>query len=206
MWHWQRTILTAAVQCTLWLRQALRASAHEYSVPAEDAVSAMDGVTFRFVLSRASKALTAMAVWEARSLTAGTLLGLIVVFVVYYLRSPWRKLPPRPRGLPIIGNALQAMDKSWLVSKDCKERFGGYRSSSNHWHGNAELDAPRQSPGEVMYLDVAGQPTVVLNSLKSTYELLERRATTYSGRPRRIMVQEILSQGLLFSLMGYEDR
>ena len=57
-----------------------------------------------------------------------------------------------------------------------------------------------------MYLDAAGQPTVVLNSLKSTYELLERRATNYSGRPRRIMVQEILSQGLLFSLMGYVDR
>jgi len=124
---WQCTILTTVVQCTLWLRQALRASAHEFSVPVEGAVSAVDGVTSRFVLSRALKALTVKAVWEARSLTAGALLGLLVVFVVYYLRSPWRKLPPRPRGLPIIGNALQAMDKSWLVSKDCKERFGEYQ-------------------------------------------------------------------------------
>ena len=56
-----------------------------------------------------------------------------------------------------------------------------------------------------MYLDAAGQPTVVLNSLKSNFELLEHRAIIYSGRPRRIMVQEILSKGLNFSLMGYED-
>ena len=64
------------------------------------------------------------AILEARAFTAGAFLGLVVIFVVYYSRSPWRKLPPSPRGLPIIGNALQVMDVSWLISKDCKERFG----------------------------------------------------------------------------------
>jgi len=34
-----------------------------------------------------------------------------------------------------------------------------------------------------MYLNAAGQPTIVLNSLKSSFELLERRAITYSDRP-----------------------
>ena len=119
-------ILTSAVQCLPWLRKALGVSAHEFSLPAEGAVSAIDGVTSRFVLFRALKALTVKAVWETGTFTAGALLGLAAIFVVYYLRSPWRKLPPRPRGLPIIGNALQAMDTSWLVSKDCKERFGEY--------------------------------------------------------------------------------
>jgi hypothetical protein len=57
-----------------------------------------------------------------------------------------------------------------------------------------------------MYLDAAGQPTVVLNSLKSNYELLDHRAAIYSGRPRFIMTQDILSQGLMFSLMGHDDR
>ncbi|KAH9960117.1 hypothetical protein BC827DRAFT_413964 [Russula dissimulans] len=36
--------------------------------------------------------------------------------------------------LPIIGNILQVMNKPWLLSKDCKDRFG-----------------------EIVYLDVAGQ-------------------------------------------------
>ncbi|KAI9450250.1 cytochrome P450 [Russula earlei] len=57
-----------------------------------------------------------------------------------------------------------------------------------------------------MYLDAAGQPTIVLNSLKSSFELLERRAITYSDRPRLIMAQEILNNGLLFALMSYGER
>jgi hypothetical protein len=57
-----------------------------------------------------------------------------------------------------------------------------------------------------MYLNAAGQHTVVLNSLKSSYELLERRSSNYSDRPRYIMAHEIMSQGLLFASMRFEDR
>ena len=57
-----------------------------------------------------------------------------------------------------------------------------------------------------MYLDGAGQPVVVCNSLKSAFELLERRSSNYSDRPRFIMAQEIINGGLLFSLMSHADR
>jgi len=57
-----------------------------------------------------------------------------------------------------------------------------------------------------MYLDAAGQPIIVLNSLKSNFELLERRAINYSDRPRFVMAQEIISQGLLSSSMSFGDR
>ncbi len=57
-----------------------------------------------------------------------------------------------------------------------------------------------------MYLDGAGQPVVVFNSLKSAFEIFERRSGNYSDRPRFIMAQEILSGGLLFSLMNHDDR
>jgi hypothetical protein len=60
--------------------------------------------------------------------------------------------------------------------------------------------------GEVMHLNAAGQPTIVLNSIKSTFDLLERRANNYSDRPRLIMAQEILSNGLMFSLMNHGER
>ena len=59
--------------------------------------------------------------------------------------------------------------------------------------------------GEVLYLDVAGQPIVVLNSLKPAFELLERRSSNYSDRPRFIMAQEILNGGLVLSLMRHDD-
>jgi hypothetical protein len=57
-----------------------------------------------------------------------------------------------------------------------------------------------------MYLDGAGQPIVVCNSLKSAFQLLERRSGNYSDRPRFIMAQEILNGGLLVGLLGHDDR
>ena len=57
-----------------------------------------------------------------------------------------------------------------------------------------------------MYLDGAGQPIVVCNSLKSAFELLERRSSNYSDRPRFIMAQEILSNGLQLAVMKFNDR
>jgi hypothetical protein len=57
-----------------------------------------------------------------------------------------------------------------------------------------------------MYLDGAGQPIVMCNSLKSTFELLDRRSGNYSDRPRSIMAHEILNGGLLFVLMNHDDQ
>jgi len=61
---------------------------------------------------------------ETRNFTASTLLGLITIFAICYIRGPWRKLPPGPQHLPTIWNALQLMDKKRPLSRDCKERFG----------------------------------------------------------------------------------
>ena len=70
------------------------------------------------------QSLSEPAFWETKTL--GILLGLVIIFVIGYIRSPWRKLPPSPWRLPILGHALQLRDKSWLLSKDCKERFGEF--------------------------------------------------------------------------------
>ncbi len=69
---------------------------------------------------------TIKVIRETNTLTAGIILGLFIILAVGYTRSPRRKLPPSPPRLPILGNALQLMDKRWLLSKDCKERFSEY--------------------------------------------------------------------------------
>ena len=59
--------------------------------------------------------------------------------------------------------------------------------------------------GEAMYLEVLGKPIIVFNSLKSAYEVLERRASNSSGRPRLIIGDEILNGGLGLPLMNHGE-
>jgi len=47
----------------------------------------------------------------------------LVILAARYVTSPWRKVPPGPKGLPILGNALQLKDKRWMLEKDCKRKF-----------------------------------------------------------------------------------
>ena len=57
----------------------------------------------------------------------------------------------------------------------------------------------------IMYLHALGQPVIVFNSLKPASELLDQRASIYSGRPRSIVGHEILCGGLFFAFMSYGD-
>ena len=56
-----------------------------------------------------------------------------------------------------------------------------------------------------MYLSALGQPILVINSLKTAFELLDRRASIYSGRPRFIVAQDILCGGLFTAFMQLGD-
>ena len=57
----------------------------------------------------------------------------------------------------------------------------------------------------MMFLNALGQPILVINSLKTAFELLDRRAHIYSDRPRQIVADRILCGGLFTAFMSYGD-
>ncbi len=124
-------ILATATELIGWLRGTVNASTYVSLLPTEgtdyETVVAPDSI-----LLRPLSAYIIEAIWGNEILTTSIILGLLII-AVNFARSPWRKLPLGPRRLPILGNALQLRDKSWLLSKDCKARFGEFTDNMQKW-------------------------------------------------------------------------
>jgi len=69
---------------------------------------------------------------ENRTLSLGILLGFIVLYVARYVTSPYRKVPPGPRGYPIIGNVLELRSQQWLKFTEWRKQYGETRFKPLH--------------------------------------------------------------------------
>ncbi|VDB91013.1 unnamed protein product [Peniophora sp. CBMAI 1063] len=104
----------------------------------------------------------------------------LAALVARYIRSPRRKLPPGPPGLPFLGNALDIRSAQWLNFTKWKETYG-----------------------DIVYLSALGQDMIILNTQKAAADLMDRRAAIYSDRPHNIVSAQILCGGMAMVFQGY---
>ncbi|RDW81591.1 cytochrome P450 [Aspergillus mulundensis] len=100
------------------------------------------------------------------------------LFLIYFLKQSFTKrttapLPPGPPPKPLIGNLRD------LPSPD--------QQSWAHWLKHKDLYGPISS------LTVFGQTIVIINEARIAFDLLEKRSTIYSSRPRMVFAGEMYS-------------
>ncbi|KAI0027577.1 cytochrome P450 [Vararia minispora EC-137] len=115
------------------------------------------------------------------TLVVGTGILVLAYLAGRYLSSPWRRLPPGPKGYPILGSAPDMLNMQRFLARSV-------------------------TFGKIVYVNIVGQPTVIINSQRVATDLLDRRAATFSGRPRTIVGQELYCGGLSIVMLGHTDR
>jgi len=66
-------------------------------------------------------------------LSFGIVLGLIILYAAHYFSSPYRKLPPGPRGYPIIGSLLELRKEQWLKFAAWRKDYGRFTEYILSW-------------------------------------------------------------------------
>lgn len=113
-----------------------------------------------------------------------TVSSVILVTVVlafwFRLRKPRLPHPPSPPAHPILGN-LKALPKEYNEDayRKLAEKYGVYRCFL--FSLTVVLDFGFS--GGIVYLNIMGKPTVIINSEKVANDLLDKRSVIYSDRP-----------------------
>ncbi|KAI0792995.1 cytochrome P450 [Irpex lacteus] len=121
---------------------------------------------------------------ENRSTVSAMILIAVSTYLLYLAVDRYRKpRVPGPSGLPLLGNTLQVPDNAYFLQyTEWAKKYGSFYS-----------------------LNLLGNRLLVVNDHKSAIDLLERRSHIYSGRPRNVMVNELLAQQKYIGFVQHGD-
>ncbi|OIW27073.1 cytochrome P450 [Coniochaeta ligniaria NRRL 30616] len=96
-----------------------------------------------------------------------------------------------------IGLIFPGLQQQWKLYSHRSQLPPGPKAikfgASKPWIWFRELN---QEYGDVVYLQLGPTPTIILGSAQAAWDLLEKRGSVYSSRPRFIMGGELLSNGM----------
>lgn len=141
--------------------------------------------SFKNMGTQVSRQAASVSVTDGILLPAA--LAALLTFAIYIHKSRRRiggPLPPSPPGgLPILGNLLQLPKvHGWLLMHE--------------WS---------KITGPITYLNMAGSPLIVLNTVSAAVELLEKKSNHSSDRPRFIVTNEFMAKGLVVGFAQFDE-
>lgn len=116
-------------------------------------------------------------------------LAVLVILLARVLMQRARRFPFPPGPLPdfLVGNVRQ------MGSQDLKvlfEQWGRKYGAVQHREVTSTLPM-RSFPGSIVYASAFGKPLIVLNSFEVARDLLQKRGSIYSSRPRLVTFSEM---------------
>ncbi|KAG1727505.1 cytochrome P450 [Suillus lakei] len=110
--------------------------------------------------------------------------GVGVYLVKQVLNKNPAAYPPGPRGWPLVGNIQDVPQiKPWLTFAEWGKKYG-----------------------DISHVEIVGQHIIILNSVKSAMDMLDKKGTVYSDRPVLPMGSELVGWKHFLALLPYGYR